>query len=457
MHRAATEYLIGWRNSPRRKPLVLRGARQVGKSYLVRAFARSHFRNLAEINFEESPDLGRLFDARSPDQIVPRLELHSGGKIVPGETLLFLDEVQAAPQVFASLRYFHERLPLLHVVAAGSLLEFVLEDHDFSMPVGRIEYLHLGPMVFEEFLEALGRPQLADFLQTYVMGDDLPAPVHEQLLGLLREFMVVGGMPEAVQAYVETKSFIECDKIKQSILSTYVDDFSKYGSRVNTQRVQRVFQRLPHLVGSKFKHTQVDRDQQAREIGKALHLLCLARIAYKIHHSSCNGVPLGAEIDERKFKALFLDVGMLCRSCGLSLSELEDTDDLTLVNSGAVCEQFAGQHLLYSRQFFEEPELHYWSREKRQSSAEVDFVISVGSKLIPVEIKAGKTGRLKSLHMFLREKRRSFGVRFNTDLPSLLDTEAALPSGEVLPYRLLSLPLYLVGQTRRLCEQYGTS
>ncbi|MBC8443337.1 ATP-binding protein [PVC group bacterium] len=457
MHRAVIEYLVAWKDNPRRKPLVLRGARQVGKSYLARAFARSHFRNLVEINFEENSDLGRLFDGRSPDQIVPRLELHSGAKIVPGETLLFLDEVQAAPQVFASLRYFHEHLSSLHVMAAGSLLEFVLEDHDFSMPVGRIEYLHLGPMTFEEFLVALGRSQLADFLQTYAVGDEMPVPIHEQLLGLLREFMVIGGMPEAIQAYVETKSFIECDKVKQSVLSTYADDFSKYGSRVNTPRVQRVFQRLPHLVGSKFKHTQVDRDQQAREIGKALHLLCLARIAYKIHHSSCNGVPLGAEIDERKFKALFLDVGMLCRSCGLSLSELEDTDDLTLVNSGAVCEQFAGQHLLYSRQFFEEPELHYWSREKRQSSAEVDFVVSVGTKIIPIEIKAGKTGRLKSLHMFLRERARSFGVRLNTDVPSLLDTEAALPSGEVLPYRLLSLPLYLVGQTRRLCEQYGTS
>lgn len=428
----------------------------MGKSYLVRELARRHFGHLVEINFESSPEMARLFDSKSPDQIVPRIEVQMGAKIVSGQTLLFLDEVQAAPEVLASLRYFYEQMPALHVMAAGSLLEFVLRDHDFSMPVGRIEYLHLGPMTFEEFLAAVGRSHLSEFLGTYAPGDEIPAALHEQLLRLLREFLVIGGMPEAIQAYVDTGTFLDCDKAKQSILSTYADDFSKYGRQVNTQRVQRVFQRLPHLVGAKFKHSQVDREVQARDIGKALSLLCLARIGYKVHHASCNGVPLGAEIDERRFKVLFLDVGLLCKACGLSLLEFEDADDLMLVNSGAVCEQFVGQHLLYSRQFFEDPELHYWSREKRQSSAEVDYVVSVGPRIVPIEVKAGKSGRLKSLHLFLREKARAFGVRLNTGLPSLLDTEAVLPSGTALPYRLLSLPLYLVGQTRRLCGALGS-
>ena len=450
MKRLAMNYLASWKDSPRRKPLVIRGARQVGKSYLAEQLAAHHLGSLVEVNFERTPEAGALFADKTPERILSRLELHSGCKITPGQTLLFLDEIQAAPEVFACLRYFHERMPSLHVMAAGSLLEFVLSDHTFSMPVGRIEYLHLGPVTYEEYLAASGRAHLAEFLEQYAVGDELPLPVHGQFMDALREYLVVGGMPEAVQAFVDSSSFLECDKVKQAILSTYRDDFSKYGDRVNVQRLQQVFQRLPQLVGAKFKHSHVDREAQARDIGKGLRLLCLARVAYKVHHSSANGVPLAAEIDARKFKALFLDVGLLCRACGLSLLEFEKADDIMLVNSGAVCEQFIGQHLLYSRQFFEEPELYYWSREKRQSSAEVDYVVSLGNQIVPIEVKAGTTGRLKSLHAFMLEKHRSFGLRFNTNVPSLLETAARLPNGEQLDYRLLSLPLYMVGQARRL-------
>ena len=452
MNRRAIDYLRAWQLNPRRKPLVMRGARQVGKSYLARSLAEQHFANLVEINFEETPDAADLFADKSPSHIVSRLELLTGSRITPGQTLLFLDEIQAAPEVLACLRFFHEKLPELHVMAAGSLLEFVLADHDFSMPVGRIEYLHLGPVVFAEFLAATGRTQLAEFIQRYEIGTELPASVHDRLMAAPREFFVVGGMPEAVQAFADSGSLLECDKVKQSILSTYIDDFSKYGRRVNTRRLQRVFQRLPHLVGGKFMHSQVDPDEQARDIGQALHLLCLARIASKVHHSACNGIPLGAEIDEKKFKALFLDVGLMNRACGLSLLDFENAPDIMLVNSGAVCEQFVGQHLLYRGEFFEEPVLHYWSREKRQSAAEVDYAISVGARIIPVEVKAGKSGRLKSLHAFLKEKKCALGLRFNADLPSLLDATDALPTGGTVHYRLLSLPLYLVGQARRLCQ-----
>jgi len=453
MERFAIEYLRTWKESPRRKPLVMRGARQVGKSYLARALAKQHFSNLLEINFEETPDVADLFADKSPDKIVPRLELQTGCRAVPGETLIFLDEVQAAPEVFASLRFFHEKMPGMHIIAAGSLLEFILEDHDFSMPVGRIEYLHLGPAVFEEFLLATNRSHLTEFIRQYQIGHEVPLPVHNRLMKAIREFFVVGGMPEAVQGFADTGSLLECDRVKQSILSTYGDDFSKYGRHVNTRRLQRIFQRLPHLVGGKFKHSHINRDEPARDIGQALHLLCLARIANKVHHTASNGIPLGAEIDERKFKTLFLDVGLMNRACGLSILDFEKGQDIMLVNSGAVCEQFIGQHLLYSGEFFEEPQLHYWSREKRQSSAEVDYTISVGPRIIPVEVKAGKSGRLKSLHMFLKEKERSFGLRFNADQPSYLETTDLLPTGDSVTYQLLSLPLYLVGQIRRLCRE----
>ncbi len=443
----------GVERQPAPEAAGLRGARQVGKSWLARAFASEHLSRRVEINFEKTPEAAKLFSDRAPKRIVPRLELQAGEKIVPGRTLLFLDEIQAAPEVFACLRYFHEEMPDLHVMAAGSLLEFVLRDHEFSMPVGRIEYLHLGPLNYEEFLEASGRGHLAAFLKEYSVGDGAPVPVHEQFMEALREFLVVGGMPEAAQVFIETSSFLECERVQQSILSTYQNDFSKYGWRGNTSRIQQVFNRLPHLVGGKFKYSHVDRTAQARDVGAALRRLCLARIACKVHHSSSNGVPLGAEIDERKFKVLFLDVGLLCRACGLSLLDFEKAGDVMLVNAGAVCEQFIGQHLLYGRAFFEEPELYYWSREKRQSSAEVDYVFSIGNRIIPVEVKAGKTGRLKSLHAFLREKRRAFGLRFNADMPSLLEDHIDVPGEGRLNYRVLSLPLYMVGQARRLCGE----
>ena len=446
------DYLVSWKNNPRRKPLILRGTRQVGKSYLARKFAELHMGGIAEINFEKTPEAGDLFADKSPMKILPRLEMFTGTKIISGETLLFLDEIQAAPDVFASLRYFYELMPSLHIIAAGSLLEFVLRNHEFSMPVGRIEYIHLGPVTYEEYLAGSGKAHLADLLGQYEIGNELPLPVHEQFMGAFREYLAIGGMPESIQAFVDSSSFLESDKVKQSILSTYQDDFSKYGTRVNVQRVRRVFQKLPMLVGGKFMHSHVDKEEQARGIGDALRMLCLARVAYKVHHSSCNGVPLSAEADEKKFKVLFLDVGLLCRACGLSLLEFEKAQDIMMVNSGAVCEQFIGQHLLYSKQFFEEPELHYWSREKSQSSAEVDYVLSQGNQIIPVEVKAGKTGRLKSLHAFLKEKKCRFGIRFNADLPSLLDTAAVMPTEESFDYRLLSLPLYMVGQVRRLIE-----
>lgn len=198
-----------------------------------------------------------------------------------------------------------------------------------------------------------------------------------------------------------------------------------------------------------FSH--VDREERARELGTALRLLCLALVTHQIKHSHGNGVPLGAETDDRTFKVLFLDVGLLCRSCGLRVLDVEKVADLILVNNGAVCEQLAGQHLLMSGAFYEDPSLHCWMRDRPNSNAEVDYLISIGPHVIPVEVKAGATGRLKSLHLFLSEKNRGFGLRFNSDIPSLLDTRKAQVGTEAKPFRLLSLPFYMLGQTRRLC------
>lgn len=453
MIRDALNYLKDWSQRATRRPLVVRGARQVGKSYLVRMLAEESFEELLEINLETDVEVASLFTSKDPGLILELLEARYGTEIRPGKILLFLDEIQAAPELLAGLRYFFEKMPDLHVIAAGSLLDFALEDHGFSMPVGRIEYLHLGPMTFEEFLLALGKEKLRGYLCGYSLDQIVPAAIHQELLRLLRRFLIVGGMPASVEAYARTRGHRESAAVTQSILSTYRDDFGKYGRRVDRHRLDKVFTRLPHLVGNKFKYSQVDRAERSRELRHALQMLCLARVAHRVRHTAANGVPLGAEADDRRFKVLTMDVGLLCRSCGLSILDLEGSEELLLVNAGAVCEQFVGQHLLHSGEFYDEPEAYCWMRQERQSNAEVDYVISIGSTILPVEVKAGKTGRLKSLHMFLREKERNFGLRFNAELPSLLDARTSLSGDVNQSFRLLSLPLYMVEQARRICRE----
>lgn len=453
VERSALEALLSWTTRRSRKPIVIRGARQVGKSFLVRMLAERAFDQCLEINLEVDPSAATLFASKNPTKILSLLVARYGVELTPGKSLLFLDEIQAAPEVFACLRYFHELLPDLHVVTAGSLLDFVLADHTFSMPVGRIEYLHLGPMQFEEFLCAVGRAKLRDFVASYEIGADIPAALHEELMQRVRQFVVVGGMPASVAAFVESgENPLESQAVMQNLLATYRDDFAKYATAAQRMRIEKVFAKIPQLVGSKFKYSNVDRDEPARDLRQALDLLCRAGIAHRVRHTSANGIPLGAEANDRRFKMLFLDVGLVCRSAGLNHIDIETAEDLLLVNAGAICEQFIGQHLLYSGEPYEDPAAFCWMRQKSQSNAEVDYVLSIGEAVIPVEVKAGKTGRLKSLHAFLRAKQRHFGLRFNTDLPSLLDTEMAFSDGERRPLRLLSLPLYLVEQGRRLCR-----
>lgn len=443
MRRIALEYLNNWKTRPNRKPLILRGARQVGKSYLVRIFAEKEELDLLELNLETEAGILECFQSKNPLEIISLLELKTNRKIIPGKTILFLDEIQKATEIFASLRYFYEKLPELHVILAGSLFDFVFEEHNFSMPVGRIEYLYLGPMTFKEFLEGLGKENLSQYLSTYSIRDKLPLAIHEELLKLFKIYLVIGGMPEAVQTYKDTNSFLEVDRVKKSILLTYRDDFSKYSSPGKKSILQKIFQTLPASVGKKIKYMNLAPDEKIHDIKKALHLLSMARIYTPVYHTAGNGIPLRAQINEKIQKCLMLDVGLLNSAYGYSYADFISLENDALFNIGNICEQFVGQHLLYAGETFEEPELFYWVREKSQSSAELDFLFSVGPKIIPIEVKAGKTGTLKSLQSFMKEKEISFGVRFNANLPILQKADFSLPNtkGE---FQLLSLPVYMV-------------
>ena len=463
LKRRESSHLEEWAAREPHKPLVIRGARQVGKSTLVREFARSARMPLVEINFERNPESREAFAFRDPARILSALALLTGQTIAAGTNLLFLDEIQAAPEALAALRYFHEERPELHVVAAGSLMEFTLADATFSMPVGRVEYMHLGPLVFDDFLEAMGHAALAahlhDFSSSELGKNAFHGAIHHKYLDVLRQYWVVGGLPEAVSEYARAHeenagdAFARVARVQHSVVATYRDDFNKYSHGRLKGRIQMVFDRLPGVVGRKFKYVQVSREHRAAELADALRHLCMARVAFKVCRAAGNGVPLASEVNERYFKCLYMDVGLMCAALQLNVLDL-GREDLTLVNDGAVAEQFVGQHLLYGGPAYETPSLYYWAREARGAAAEIDYLMAQGQRIIPVEVKAGTTGSLRSLHQFLKEKRRDFALRFNAAPPSLLLDSKRLPDGTPIDYRLLSLPLYMVGQARRLAGEF---
>ena len=455
MHRFAIEDLRAWKKNTPRKPLIVRGARQVGKTHLVREFAAEQYTHLLEINFERNPEVAALFGSKDPRKILQLLELQYNTAIEPGQTLIFLDEIQAAPEALETLRFFSDELPALSIIAASSLLEFALAAAMQPVPMGRIAQLHLGPMQFEEFLLALGKEKLAQFIQGYRGGDQIPQPVHITLMGLLNLFLATGGMPEAVSSYCEGSSWQACEAVKQSLWQTLQDDFHKYGLHARHDRLQLVLNKIPLQVGKKFRYVTVDRKQRANEIAKALSLLCRAKVAYPVYHSESDGLPLAATVSKKKFKVYLMDVGLLSSAAGLSLLDYEQAEDIMAVYDSAICRQFIGQHLLYAMPAYQSPELYYWARDKKNSAAAVDFVFVAGSRIVPVEVKAGKDGALKSLHLFIREKACPLGVRFNNQPPSLIKTQTSVADGNNVDYLLLSLPLYLVGQLQRILSEIG--
>ncbi len=417
-------------------PLLVRGARQVGKTYLVEDFGQRHFSSCVTINFEQHPDHGAVFDSLVPKQILSSLEAITKQPIELGKTLLFLDEIQECPKAILALRYFKEQLPELHVIGAGSLLEFVLHNANFRMPVGRVEFLHLRPLSFLEFLSALGYEALRQQVEQSTLGNPLSNPLHNQLLDLVRLYWIVGGMPASVKAYSETESLVEAQDLQTALLTTYRHDFGKYAARHEFRILETFFARIPNLIAQWFKYVKVDPSKQAREIKAALEHLTEAHLLNPICTTSASGLTLAATMNPRKFKLLFLDIGLISRACQLDLNTLQQTD-LVVLNKGQLAEQFVGQELIAYAPPHEMHKLFSWVREKKGSSAEVDFVVPLDSQIIPIEVKAGATGRLKSLHLFLEEKKLSTGVRIST-LPLRRENS------------ILTVPFYMISQLGRL-------
>ncbi|HQZ87651.1 MAG TPA: AAA family ATPase [Gammaproteobacteria bacterium] len=453
MERSLLSYLVSWINSEDRKPLIVRGARQVGKTWLVRHLASTCNKTLLEINFEKKLSLVSLFESNDPKHILLNLSAHFNQQIEPGNCLLFLDEIQAAPAIFSKLRWFAEDMPELPVIAAGSLLEFLLAEHSFSMPVGRISYMHLEPLSFEEFLLAHGKKILNNYLLEYNLTTEIPLALHEQLILMFKEYLIVGGLPAAVKSWVKEQSLVKINQIQNDLLTTYRDDFSKYKGRIEIERMDEVMSAIPKMLGKKFVYSRVNPDISATTFKQVIALLNKARISHRVLNCSANGVPLAAEIKEKIFKEIYLDTGLCSATLGLSLNQINEAKDLTLVNQGGLSEQVVGQILRTLNPPYIEPALYYWAREEKGSSAEIDYVIQCGNNIVPIEVKSGSTGTLKSLHLFMALKKLPRAVRINADLPSNTNIKVKLQMGNDVSYKLLSLPFYLVGQLYRLLNE----
>lgn len=452
MKRNSEKYLKEWYFNKSRKPLIIRGARQVGKSTLVRNFARLHQIPLFEINLEKHKRLNTLFASFDIKRVKKELEyIVDKGPFNKG--LLFLDEIQATPEALPCLRYFYEELPELPVVAAGSLLEFVLSDHTFSMPVGRIEYHFLGPLRFEEYLEAMHEDSLVEYIKNFKFSEQSSPVMHDRLTAALRDFFFVGGMPEAVAQYSENHDFAVARKTQRSILDTFRDDFGKYATRVQTAHLQDVFDYLPSGIGDKFVYSHVNRSLKAGEVRYAYDLLASAGVTQPVFATSGAGLPLSAHINRTIFKPLFLDIGLMNAALGSNFLPLEALQNSRLINKGALAEQFVGQELLFFNEAYEKPLLHYWLREGRNANAEVDYLIQSQASIVPVAVKAGAAGHLKSLHQFVANYGSSHAVRFDLNEPSIQKSRYSALSGTTsveINFTLISLPLYFAGQLKRM-------
>ncbi len=425
LYRKIDSELEKWSKETNRKPLLIRGARQVGKSFAVRELGRK-FDYFVEVNFDQRGDVRVLFEKNlSPQEICNNLSLLYNTPIIPGQTLLFFDEIQACIPAISSLRYFYEKYNELHVIAAGSLLEFALEELP-TFGVGRIRSMFVYPFCFEEFLIATGNNMLSQAIQNANFQNPLTEAVHSKALSLLKNFLILGGMPEVVATYVNGKSMLESMMVLDDLLISYKDDFAKYKKRVPSARISEVYESVMKNASKQFQYSGTA-DANIKQIKEALNLLIMSGLVIPVTHTSANGIPLGAEVNSKKKKLLPLDTGLYQRLLGLNLSDIVLSDDLDLINKGAIAEIFVGLELKKTASCYIRDELYFWKREEKNSNAEVDYLLQIGEDIIPIEVKSGKKGSMRSLHLFLAEKKSKYGIRCSTENFNIMDNIKIIP------------------------------
>ena len=437
--RLIDKYLLEWKNERKHKPLLLRGARQVGKSSAIRQLGKT-FKYFVEVNFERDKEIASVFKGNlKPQEIASRLSVFYGLPIVPGETLLFLDEIQTCPEALHSLWFFYEDYTDLHVVAAGSLLEFALKKMT-SFGVGRVRSLFMYPMSFDEFLVAMGNEGWVELKQKASPASPVFEALHGKLVECFRDYLMVGGMPESVANWVETRDYLKCQQVQDDIMLAYEDDFSKYEEKADPILLRQTLRSVALQVGCKFVYSDMQGNYRGEKVKGALELLKDAGLIRPVVQTAANGIPLGAEINDKFIKYIFLDSGLLLRLLGMEnaggaseMSKLILVGAASeLVNKGRVTEMVAGLELLKYNTPAQRHDLYYWQNLSRGAQAEVDYVIAKDMKVVPLEVKAGTTGSMKSMYQFMANKQLTYGIRTS------LENFGALEKVDIIPLYALS-------------------
>ena len=393
--------------------MLLRGARQVGKSSAIRQLGKQ-FKNYVEINFDENKEVKSFFDTSlSPQEICEQLALYYHVPIIPGETLLFFDEIQSCQSALAKLRYFYEKYAELHVAAAGSLLEFALEEIP-SFGIGRIRSLFMYPFGFDEFLTAINEEKLSEAVKSASPEKPLADPIHQQLLGRLKIFLICGGMPEAVSQYVRKRDLLKGELVLNDLISVLKTDFAKYRKRTPLLLLNEVFESVMRQTEGKFVYERAAPGTPAAAVRQALDLLIMAGLVHPVTHTAANGIPLGAEANRKYRRMIPCDTGLFLHTLGLR-SEILPAVDFSAVNRGSLAEIFVGLEFLKAASCYTPQELFCWQRSANSDyshgNAQVDFLIQKGSNIIPIEVKSGTQGSMQSLRLFMKEKHIKRGIR----------------------------------------------
>lgn len=437
--RSIDKFLLEWKQESNHKPLLLRGARQVGKSSAIRHLG-SNFKYFVEVNFERDKEIKSVFTGNlKPKDIVTRISAFYGVPVVPGETLLFLDEIQACSEAIHSLWFFYEDYPELHVIAAGTLLEFALKKME-SFGVGRVRSLFMYPMSFDEFLVATGNEGWINVKQNSSPQNPVFDALHSKLVEEFRNYLMVGGMPEVVSTWVESNNYLKCQQVQDDIILAYEDDFFKYEEKIDSMLLRQTLRSVALQIGSKFVYSQVRGDYRSEKIKTALELLKDAGLIRPTIHTAANGIPLGADINDKFVKYIFLDSGLLLRLLGLEnttgqseMSKLILVGSASdLVNKGHLTEVVVGLELLKYNTPTQRHDLYYWQNLSRGAQAEVDYVIVKDAKVVPIEVKAGTTGSMKSMYQFMSDKNLEYGIRTS------LENFGTLNKVDIIPLYALS-------------------
>ena len=426
MYRIAIEKLYKWKNSKRRKPLIIEGARQVGKTWLMKEFGEQAYADTVYINFDSNSRMADLFTADlDTDRLIMGLELYAGRKINPDNTLLIFDEVQEVPRALASLKYFYENAPQYHIVCAGSLLGIALHQGT-SFPVGKVDFLKLYPLSFSEFLMATGNERFAELLKK--QDYEMITSFKQTYIDALKHYYFVGGMPEAVQSFAESKDFNEVRAIQKRILAAYEQDFSKHAPNEIVPKIRMLWNSIPSQLArenKKFIYGLVREGGRAREYETAIMWLSDCGLVHKVSRVNAAGIPLKAYEDLKAFKLFIVDVGLLGCMTGLRQRILLDGDDLFVEFKGALTEQYVCQQL----KTIEDLGVYYYTNDR--GSCEIDFVIDNGEQIVPIEVKAETNLRAKSL--------KTYRERFGPEL-SVRTSMADYKKEDWL----LNLPLYAI-------------